>query len=47
MRWYQYIEAVLYIANASTSRAVDIYALGSQIGCFSGLNFWDQPAKCT
>ncbi len=38
MRWYQFIEASLYIAYASTSRAVDIYDLGHQTGCFSGLD---------
>lgn len=35
MRWYQYIEAVLYVADASTSRAIEIYNLGYQIACFS------------
>ena len=46
MRWYQNIEAVLYIANASTSRTVDIYALVHRIGCFSERDFWGQAARC-
>ena len=47
MRWCQYIGGVVYIANASTSRAVDIFDLGYQIECFSALDFWDQSARCT
>lgn len=37
MRWYKYIEAVLYIANASTSRSVNIYCLFYRFGFFPGM----------
>ena len=43
MRWYWYIEAVLYIANASTSRVVDIYCLVYRLGAFPGMTSGTSP----